>query len=181
MKKIGKLVIAFIMSICFSGQVVGVDQIMANSNTQTTPSVQESTEIFVPEDISDEDLKNRINEAFENTGAEIVITNYIPNETAFLNQRAGSNYVENKRSFSFLSYAYTIDIIVGGYIVGGYSVSGFNFRYAVSNSIIVVNNYYYQNPTSLSATAIIYFTLNGQVPHTYKCVAPLQGTIYLES
>lgn len=180
MKKISKVLFSFMTMICLFCTSLIPYQIHANPTEEEVGSVLKATEISVPADISEEALEQRINDTFAQTGAEVVITNYIDDNNS-INPFAGSNYVENKRSFSFLSYWYTIDIIVGGYIVGGYSVSGFNCKTSVSNSIIVVNKIYYQNPTTLQATAIVYFTLNGEVPHTYKCVAPLQGTIYLES
>lgn len=135
--------------------------------------VTKISEITVLDTISETDLEQKINQAFADTGAEVVITNYVPDPNSIMPL---DQYVENKKSYSFLSYAYTIDIVVYGYLVGGgYTLSGFNCSTAVSNSIIVVNSITKYNVTTPSAArASVVFTLNGQVPHTYRVEAYLQ-------
>lgn len=147
--------------------------IYANDEVAEEPEI---CEITVLETITEEDLEKEVNAAFEKSGADIVVTNYIKDPYAV---QPYGNYQTNTKTFSFLSYAYSIQITVGGYLNGGYSVSGFNCTYYVSNSIIVVNSITYHDATTTQARATVIFTLNGQVPHTYRVEAYLLGSITL--
>lgn len=146
------------------------------ANEEESISQPSIYEISVLETITEEELEKEVNKAFEESGAEIVVTNYIKDPYAI---QPYGNYQTNTQTFSFLSYAYSIQITVGGYLNGGYSVSGFNCTYYVTNSIIVVNSIVYHDETTTQARATVRFTLNGAVPHTYRVEAYLLGSITL--
>lgn len=148
------------------------------SSRLTENSDMNVSEITVSDTITPSELEDKINYAFETTGADVIITNYVPDPSGVIPY---GEYKTNRKSFSFLSYAYTIDIVVSGYLNGGYSVSGFNCQTAVSDPIIVVNSISYYNATTTQARATVYFTLNGEVPHTYRVEAYLLGSITLYS
>jgi hypothetical protein len=130
-------------------------------------------EVTVDVGASEAEIQSLVESAFEQYSPEVVIVNYV----SMISLHDG--YVTNQKSFFFLSYAYSSNVTVGGYVLSATgTVSGFNCSVVnVPADLITTNSIIYPIKTTTSAYAQITITLNGTVPHTYVITAPLYGTM----